>query len=65
MVTLYVYLEYIKILHKIFTKYIMPILQVYPNYFIILLKIITNDIYNLQSSYKIWHNNIASKISLS
>jgi hypothetical protein len=53
MVTLYVYLEYIKILHKIFTKYIMPILQVYPNYFIILLKIITNDIYNLQSSYKI------------
>jgi len=46
MVTLInVYFEYIKILCKIFTKYIVPILQVYPNHFIIFLKIITNDIY--------------------
>jgi len=36
MVILYVYFEYIKVLHKIFTKYIVPILQVYPNYFIII-----------------------------
>jgi len=35
MVTLDVYFEYIKILHKMFTKYIVPILQVYPSYFII------------------------------
>jgi hypothetical protein len=46
MVTLIsVYFEYIKILSKIFTKYIVPMLQVYPNHFIILLKMITNDIY--------------------
>jgi len=45
MVTLGLYFEYITILFKTFTKYIMPILQVYPSYFIILLKIITNDIY--------------------
>jgi hypothetical protein len=46
MVTLIsVYFEYIKILCKIFNKYIVPILQVYPNHLIILLKIITNDIY--------------------
>jgi hypothetical protein len=31
MVTLYVYFEYIKILCEIFTKYIAPILQVYPS----------------------------------
>jgi hypothetical protein len=40
-----VYFEYIKILWKTFTKYIVPILQVYPNHLIIFLKIITNDIY--------------------
>jgi len=40
-----VYFEYIKILCKIFTKCIVPILRVYPNHFIILLKIITNGIY--------------------
>ncbi len=40
-----VYFEYIEILCKIFTKYIVPILQVYPNHFIIVLKIVTNDIY--------------------
>jgi hypothetical protein len=46
MVTLFSeYFEYIKILCKIFTKYIVPILQVYFNHFIILLKIITNEIY--------------------
>jgi hypothetical protein len=45
MVTLHVHFEYIKILCEIFTKYILPILQIYPNYFIICLKIITNDIY--------------------
>jgi hypothetical protein len=45
-VTLDVYFEYIKIQHKIFTKYIMPILQIYPSYFIIHKKMITNDIYN-------------------
>ncbi len=39
-----VYFEYIKILCKIFTKYIVRILQVYPNNLIILHKIITNDI---------------------
>jgi len=46
MVTLIsVYFEYIKFLCKIFTKYIMPILQIYQNQVIILLKIITNYIY--------------------
>jgi hypothetical protein len=46
MVTLIsLYFEYIKILCKIFTKYIVPILQVYPNHFIMFLTIITNDIY--------------------
>jgi len=45
MVTLSVYFEYKKVLCKIFTKYIVAILQVNPNYFIILHKIITNDIY--------------------
>jgi len=40
-----IYFEYIKIICKIFAKYIMPILQVYPNQFIIILKIIRNDIY--------------------
>jgi hypothetical protein len=40
-----VYFGYIKILCRIFAKYIVPILQVYPNNLIILLKIITNDIY--------------------
>ncbi len=40
-----VYFEFIKILCKIFAKYIVPILQVYLNHLIILLKIITNDIY--------------------
>ncbi len=38
MVTLNIYFEYIKILHKIFTKHIVPVLQVYPSYFIILKK---------------------------
>jgi len=48
MVTLInVYFEYMKILCKIFTKYIVPILQVYPHHLIVLLKIITNDIYYL------------------
>jgi hypothetical protein len=46
MVTLIsVYFEYVKILCKIFTKYILPILQVYPNHFMIFLKIITTDIH--------------------
>ncbi len=46
MVTLVnVYFEYIRILCKIFIKYIVPILQVYPSHLIIVLKIITNDIY--------------------
>jgi len=40
-----VYFEYIKILCKIFAKYIVPILQVYPNHLIIFFKIITNDVY--------------------
>jgi len=40
-----VYFEHIKILCKIFYKYIVPILQIYPHHLIILLKIITNDIY--------------------
>jgi hypothetical protein len=40
-----IYFEYIKIICKIFAKYIVPILQVYPNQFIIILKIITNEIY--------------------
>jgi len=47
MVTLIsVYFEYIKISCKIFAKYIMPILKVYPNHLIIFLKFITNDIYD-------------------
>jgi hypothetical protein len=40
-----VYFEYIKILCKIFAKYIMPVLQIYSNHFIILLKMTKNDIY--------------------
>jgi len=41
MVTLIsVYFEYIQILCKMFMKYIVPILQVYPNHHIILLKIL-------------------------
>ncbi len=44
MVTLVIYFEYIKVLCKIFIKYIVPKSQDYPSYFIILLKIITNDI---------------------
>lgn len=44
--TLNIYFEYIKLLHKILVKYTMPILQVYQTYFIIILKIITNHIYN-------------------
>jgi hypothetical protein len=35
-----VYFEYIKISCKIITKYIVPILQVYPNHLIILLKLL-------------------------
>jgi hypothetical protein len=31
--------------NMVFTKYNVAILQVYPNYFIILLEMITNDIY--------------------
>jgi hypothetical protein len=34
--TLDVYFEYIKILYRILTKYIVPILQVYAIYFILL-----------------------------
>jgi hypothetical protein len=46
MVTLInVYFECIKILWKIFTKYIVPILQVYPHHLIIFLKITTNKYY--------------------
>jgi len=40
-----VYFEYIKILCKIFTKYIMSILQVHPNHLIVLPEIIANEIY--------------------
>jgi len=39
-------IEHIKIICKIFVKYTMPILQIYPNHLIIFLKIITNEIYN-------------------
>jgi len=39
-----VYFEYFKLLCKLFAKYIMPILQVYPNRLIIHLKMIKNDI---------------------
>ncbi len=52
--TLNVYFEYSKFLHKIFLKYVVPISQLHPNYFIILLKIITKDIYNYLS-YIILH----------
>jgi hypothetical protein len=45
MVTIGVYFEYIKPLCKIFIKYNLAILQIYPSYFIILLKIIKNEIY--------------------
>jgi hypothetical protein len=40
-----VYFGYIKVLCRILAKYIVPILEVYPNHLIILLTIITNDIY--------------------
>jgi len=54
MVTLInVYFEYIKISCKIFAKYIVPILQVYPNHLIIYFKIITTDIY-----YYLYYINI-------
>ncbi len=43
--TLCVYFEYIKVLCKIFIKYIATILQVYTSYVIILTEIITNAIY--------------------
>jgi hypothetical protein len=49
MVTLDVYSKYIKIIHKIFIKYIVPILQVYSSLsklFYYTFKNITNDIYN-------------------
>jgi len=48
-----VYFEYIKILCKIFAKYIMPISKFYPNHRIIFLKIITNDIYYYYYYYNI------------
>jgi hypothetical protein len=47
MVTLGAYFEYIKILSNIFIKFIVAILQVYPNYFIIFPIIITNIILNI------------------
>jgi hypothetical protein len=47
MVTLGAYFEYIKILYNIFIKFIVAILQVYPNYFIIFPIIITNKILNI------------------
>jgi hypothetical protein len=40
-----IYIEYIKIICKIFVKYIVPISQIYLDHLIILLKIITNEIY--------------------
>jgi hypothetical protein len=40
-----VYFWYIKILCRILAKYIVLVLEVYPNHLIILLTIITNDIY--------------------
>jgi hypothetical protein len=40
MVTLDIYFEYMKILCKIFIKYIVPILQVYPSYLIIFIKLL-------------------------
>jgi hypothetical protein len=40
-----VYFEYIQLLFKIFVKYIVRILQVYPNRLIILPKMIENEIY--------------------
>jgi len=52
--TLNVYFENIKFQHKIFLKYIVPIFQLHASYFIILLKIITKDIYNYLS-YIILH----------
>jgi len=45
MVTLGVYFEHIKIVCKIFNKYIVSILQVYQSYLIIRLKFITKEIY--------------------
>jgi len=40
-----IYIEYTKIICKMFVKYIVSILQIRPNHLIILLKIIANDIY--------------------
>jgi hypothetical protein len=45
MVTLSVYVEYIKVLCKIFIKYMGTILQVYYNFLILLPKMIRNDFY--------------------
>ncbi len=43
--TLGVYFENIKVLCKIFTKYIVAILKIYPSYLVILIEIIPNEIY--------------------
>jgi hypothetical protein len=40
--TLVVYFDYIKVLYKIFSKFIVATLKIYPNYFTI--EIITNVI---------------------
>jgi hypothetical protein len=55
MVTLInVYFEYIKTLCKIFTIYIVHVLQGYPNHLTIFLTIITNDIYYYYYYYYIY-----------
>jgi hypothetical protein len=45
MVALGVYFEYIEVSCKIFTKYIVTILSVYPSYLILLLETTMNEIY--------------------
>ncbi len=57
MVTLIgVYFEYIKFLCKIFTKYIVPILQVYPHLFIILF--FNEFLNNISIMYLYWLHGI-------
>ncbi len=56
-----IYYEYIKIVHKIFVKYIVPILQVYPYHFIIYLKFIKNIYYYYNYYYYYYYNTSFKK----
>jgi len=52
--TLGVYSENIKVLCKIFTKYITAILEIYPNYLVIFIEFIPNENYYYYYYYYIY-----------